>query len=81
MTNNPTEQARLTQLLNDPDVLTITVEEAALVLGVARTTAIAAYQRTGNLIEGVPVIRVGRRCIVSTAHMRSALGRPEPAVR
>lgn len=70
----------LIRLLDDPNVVTVTVETARRLLGVARTTAIAAYQRTGNLIEGVPVIRVGRRCVVSTSHLRAALGRPEPTV-
>ena len=68
----------LIRLLDDPNVVTVTVETARRLLGVARTTAIAAYQRTGNLIEGVPVIRVGRRCVVSTAAMRRALFIPEP---
>lgn len=75
-----TDLPDLIRLLDDPYVVTVTVETARRLLGVARTTAIAAYQRTGNLIEGVPVIRVGRRCVVSTAHLRAALGRPAPSV-
>jgi len=66
------------RLLDDPDIVTITVEQARLLLGVGRSTAILAYQRTGFLIPGVPVLRVGRRCVVSTSHLRAALGRPEP---
>ena len=75
-----TDLPDLIRLLDDPHTVTVTVETARRLLGVARTTAIAAYQRTGNLIEGVPVIRVGRRCFVSTAHLRAALGRPAPSV-
>ena len=68
-------------LLSDPTKVTISVSQAAEVLGVARTTALHAYQRTGELISGVPVYRVGRRCVVSTAHLRAALGVPEPSQR
>lgn len=67
-----------TDLLADPWKVTISVSQAAAILGVARTTALHAYQTTGELIAGVPVYRVGRRCVVSTAHLRAALGLPDP---
>lgn len=69
----------LVALLDDPNVVTVSVETARRLLGVGRTTAITAYRTTGHLTTGVPVIRVGRRCVVSTAHLRAALGRPEPS--
>jgi len=65
-------------VLDDADVMTITVEQARLLLGVGRSTAIQAIKRTGSLIPGVPVLRVGRRYIVPTSQLRAALGRPEP---
>ena len=65
-------------LLDDPSVITVTIPQAAAILGVARTTAHNACQLTGELIDGVPVIRIGRRCVISAAHLRAALGRPEP---
>ena len=66
------------RIIDDPDTVTITVEQARLLLGVGRSTALAAIKRTGSLIPGVPVLRVGRRCVVSASHLRAALGRPEP---
>ena len=75
MTTSPDN---LGQLLDDPNVITLTVEQAYKILGIGRSTAIHAYQRTGYLIAGVPVLRVGRRCLVSASHLRAALGRPEP---
>jgi len=73
-----TKHVATSDLLDDPNVITLTVPQAAALLGVARTTALAACHATGELIEGVPVIRIGRRCVVSAAHLRAALGRPEP---
>ena len=70
--------ADLVGVLDDPNQVTVSVEVARRLLGVGRTTAIHAYRRTGHLIDGVPVIRVGRRVVVSTSHLRAALGRPEP---
>ena len=48
---------------------TMTVEEAAGVLGIARASAYLAAQ-TGDL----PTIRVGRRILVPTASLRRMLG-------
>jgi hypothetical protein len=78
MTTTPDTSPDPATILDDPTVVTVTVEQARQILGVGRTTAIHAYQRTGQLIDGVPVIRIGRRCVVSTSHLRAALGRPEP---
>ena len=73
------DKPSLLEVLTDPNRLTITVAEAAVMLGVARTTAHYAYTNTGYLIEGVPVITVStgstrERKVVSTAHLRAALG-------
>ena len=72
----PISQAEAVFLLQDPDRSTVTVSQAAAILGVSAATAHHAHRRSGYLIEGVPVLRCGRRCVVSTAHLRLALGRP-----
>lgn len=68
-----------TTVLQDPARLTITVSEAARILGVGLSTAHHHHKQTGEIIPGVPVLRVGRRCLVPTAALRSALGIPHPA--
>lgn len=54
------------KLLEQP---TITVDEAAKVLGVSRLSAYAAVKR-GEL----DVIRIGKRMVVTTAPLRRRLG-------
>jgi hypothetical protein len=71
-TTNPVD------VLNDPTVAAVSASEAARILGIARSTAAHAYTTTGQLCDGVPVITVGRRRIVSTRHLRAVLGIPEP---
>lgn len=61
-------------LLLDPHRATITIAEAARILGVSKSTAHNAQKETGFLMAGVQVLRVGRRCVVSTAHLRELLG-------
>ena len=68
-----------TERLNDPNLVTVSLAQASLILGVGRTTAFNAYKRTGYVTDGVPVRKVGRRIVVSLAHLRSALGVLEPA--
>lgn len=67
-------------LLGDPNRLTISVTQAAAILGISKSTASHAYRTTtpGFIIEGVPVLRAGKRCVVSTTHLRRALGLIEP---
>lgn len=80
MTEKPDhDKQNQTTVLDDPTRLTVSVSEAARLLGIAVSTAHGAYNRTGELIPGVPVLRAGRRCIVSTAALRAALSMPEPA--
>ena len=66
-----------TELLNDKTLVTVSVSQASMILGIGRTTAHNAYKRTGYLTDGVPVLRVGKRVVVSLRHLRSALGEPE----
>ena len=72
MTTNPY------QLLNNPHILTVSLAVAAQIVGVARSTATDNHKRNGYLMPGVPVIKIGSRCIVSTTHLRAALGIAEP---
>lgn len=65
-------------LLHDASVTTISVTQAAAILGVSAAAAHRSHRRTGYILDGVPVLRVGRRCVVSTAAMRRALFIPEP---
>lgn len=62
------------QLLTNPDITTISLGEACLILGVGRTTAYNAYKKTGYLMDNVPAIRIGGRILISLAHLRNALG-------
>ena len=65
-------------ILSDPNTHTVSLSVAAQLVGVARSTATDAHIRTGCLMPGVPVIKIGRRCLVSTTHLRAALGMSEP---
>lgn len=67
-------------LLTDPYKVTVSVSQAALILGIAKSTAHAAYKTTGFLMDGVPVLKIGKRRVVSTQHLRTALGIPEPEI-
>lgn len=65
-------------LLRDPTRATVSISQAAAILGVAKSTAHAAYKATGFLSPGVPVMQIGRRYAVSVFHLRTALGIEEP---
>lgn len=65
-------------LLTDPRRVTISVSQASAILGIAKSTAHNAYKSTGHLADGVPVMRVGRRYVVSVFHLRAALGIEQP---
>ena len=67
------------ELLHDPNRMTVSVTEAAAILGISRTTAYFAYSRSGCIVDGVPVLTIAtgtrrERRVVSTAHLRRALG-------
>jgi len=64
------------ELLDDPHIVTVTVSQAAAILGIAKSTAFKAYKATGFLLDGnqVPVLLCGSRTIVSIEHLRTALG-------
>ena len=73
-----TQSTQPFDLLLDPRRVTISVSQAADVLGIAKSTAHNAYKETGVLVEGVPVLRVGKRRVVSVTLLRAALGYAEP---
>ena len=74
----PLETAHPLDLLDDPDRRTITIAQAAAILCVSVSTAYKHHRRTGYLMDGVPVLRIGRRCVISTSQLRRALGIREP---
>ena len=55
---------------------TLTIPEAATLLGVGRNLAYQSAAEDGEL-AGVPVIRVGRRMVVPRARLLAALGLTE----
>jgi len=61
-------------LLLDPTRASVSMTQAAAILGIARSSAHKAVRQTGRLCEGVPVLQVGKRQVVSTFHLRAALG-------
>ena len=56
--------------------LTVSVEEAAELLGIGRSSAYEAARRyeATNGRDGLPVIRLGRRLLVPKAGLRRLLG-------
>ncbi len=61
--------------------MTVTVSQAATILGIAKSTAHKNYKKTGYLLDGdlVPVLVCGSRTIVPIAHLREVLNYPSPA--
>jgi hypothetical protein len=77
--NEPTKPTQnIAEILNDPARLTMSVSQAAKALGISKSTASNAHRKTGFLTEGVRVLRIGKRCVVSCAELRRALGMTEP---
>jgi hypothetical protein len=65
-------------LLTDPTRLTVSAAQACAILGIAKSTGHHAYKATGQIADGIPVVKVGRRYVVSVFHLRTALGLPDP---
>jgi hypothetical protein len=74
-----TKPANPIDLLLDPTRLVVSLSQASEILGIAKSTGHNAYKATGLLMEGVPVLKVGKRRVISTMKLRSALGIEEPA--
>jgi hypothetical protein len=63
----------LHRVIYDPQIRFVSIAIAADFLGIAKSTAYDAAH-TGELCDGVPVVRIGRRYLVATAHLRSLAG-------
>lgn len=81
MSNYACHNARMTQnknnptaLLLDPARVSVSMSQAAAILGIAKSTAHKVVKQTGRLCDGVPVLQFGKRQVVSTFHLRAALG-------
>jgi len=61
-----------------PTSATLTVPEAADLLGIGRNLAYEIAKREG-VLAGVPVIRVGRRLLIPHARLLAVLGLPDDA--
>lgn len=65
-----TGAADMTREMPDPSVKpTLSVEEAAVLLGIGKNQAYSAVQR-----GDIPSLRVGRRLLVPTASLRKLVG-------
>ncbi|MFP5319588.1 MAG: helix-turn-helix domain-containing protein [Acidimicrobiia bacterium] len=56
------------------DRLTLNPQEVAAALGVSDDSVYRAVQETGEVIPGVPALRVGKRLVFSKAQLLRALG-------
>ena len=72
---------KLHQLIYDPLIRFVSIAVAADFLGIAKSTAYDAAHtgelkqaHTGELCQGVPVVRIGRRYLVATSHLRALAG-------
>ena len=79
-TRTPKPKRTALELLDDPSIVTVTVSQAAFILGISKSTAHKNYQDTGYLLNGnqIPVLVCGSRTIVSIEHIRAALDYPTP---
>lgn len=68
-----TTTEKLHRLIYDPLIRFVSIAVAADFIGIAKSTAYDAAH-TGELCEGVPVVRIGRRYLVATAHLRALAG-------
>lgn len=56
------------------NILTLSMREACKGLGIAYSTGLKAYRETGQLTEGVPVIKIGSKLLISAEPLRLKLG-------
>jgi hypothetical protein len=68
-----TTTEQLHRLIYDPLIRFVSIAVAADFLGIAKSTAYDAAH-TGELCQGVPVVRIGRRYLVATSHLRALAG-------
>ena len=58
------------------DSLVLTLDHACRLLGIAKSTAVKAIANSGEILPGVPVIKVGSTVRVPTLKLKMALGMP-----
>ena len=59
-------------LIYDPQIHFVSIPVVADFLGLAKSTVYAAAH-SGEICEGVPVVTVGKRYLVATAHLRALI--------
>jgi len=65
-------------MLNDPNIVSVSLTEASRLLGISVALAGKLAKEQNQLCEGVPIMRFGRRIVVSARDIRAVLGWPEP---
>jgi hypothetical protein len=80
VSNNRKKKSSI-ELLLDPTVLTVSLTQAAKILGISPSTALKYVRQTGQLSPDIPVIELGdytrdrkSRRFVPMGHLRTALG-------
>jgi len=68
-----TAQAAASLLIYDPQTRFVSIYVVADFLGLAKSTVYDAAH-SGEICEGVPVVKVGRRYLVATTHLRALAG-------
>jgi len=56
----------------------MSIDQVCEILGISRSTAYSAIKRTGFVIEGVPILRIGDRLLMSAYLLREILGIQNP---
>ena len=56
------------------NIFTLSMRETCKALGIAYSTGLNAYRTTGQLCEGIPVLKIGSKLLVSTEPLRKKLG-------
>ena len=86
-TYKSTRQRRLDALaaLDDPSQVTVSLSQAALLIGIAVSTACHAAATTGRLLDDLPVLRVTgtrrARYVVAKSELRRVLNTPAAPTR
>ena len=66
------------ELISDTDRYTLSVQELATVLDVAKSTITTAVKTTGKVFDGLPVIYINKTMRFSLPLLRAALGYKVP---
>ena len=69
------DQRTAIEKYNDPNTQFLTLNETAILFNVAYSTVREAAIKSGQITNGVPVIRIGRLLKVRAIDMRKLLGK------